>query len=358
MAVRPLWWSSTTGIEPSPTGNGNGQTRREVLIGDLYQAVLDDYALNGQRSVRNVKGSWDNHLKAAFGSVPVVPFRPSRVKKYITGRKAAGAAKATVNRELAVIKRMSTLAIAEYEAENADTELIANLMRWAKIKGLDESDNVREQVFPNELYDAFVSSTSREGLWFRTMFEIAYTHGWRPGSLKQLQVKNVDLARRTLRLTAKQTKNKRPCEIGMTDVEYELLRQCVAGKGPEDYVLTREKDASNRKPKNDGRIVDYRLAWKRACKRVGVEPGRAGLIFYDLKRAGATNLIDSGMDEKEAMLNTGQKTPSVFRRYHQVSAEKLQESARKIERARHERQRKLRYRQAEMFPVDTARKPS
>lgn len=332
-----------------------------VLIGDLYQAVVNDYKLNEQRSVRNIESEWKNHLQAVFGALPVVPYRPSLMKKYLADRRGEGAAKATVNREVALLKRMCALAVEEFESEHGDAELIAHLMRWSKVKFLDESDNVREQVFPNELYEVFARETAVEGLWFRTMFELSYAKGWRPKSLVQLLVRQVDLNRRVLRLTGKQTKNKRPLEIGITDTEYELLRQCCAGKQPDDFVLAREKDASGRTPKNGGKIVDYRHAWKRVCERVGVEPGRAGIIFYDLKKAGATNLIDAGFDVKEAMKITGHETESSFRRYHQVSAEKLQDAARRIERAHRERQRLLRYRQEELFatqPLDLSRKPS
>jgi hypothetical protein len=308
--------------------------------------------------VRNPRGSWRNHLAEFFGAQPVIPFRPSRVRSYIEARKTAGAANATINRELAVLKRMASLALADYEAEREDEKLIAALLRWARIKFLDESDNVRTQMFPSELYDAFARETSREGLWFRTMYEFTYTRGWRPKSLKQLQVENVDLVRRTVRLTGKQTKNKRSCEIHMTDIEYELVKQCMAGKTLKDYLLTRERDFYGRPARNGGRIADYRDAWKRVCERVGVTPGRGGLIFYDLKRAGCTNLADALGDVKKAMLNTGQRTESSFRRYQQINDEEMRESARKIERAHRERQRKARFHQAELFGVDATRKPS
>jgi integrase/recombinase XerD len=329
-----------------------------LVISDLYPAIERDYKIEKKRTLRNVTTCWQKHLSSFFAAQPVTPFKPSRVKAYILQRQTEGAQNSTINRELAVLKRMAALAVEEYEEEIDDEKAIASLMRWSRIKSLDESDNIREQTFPNELYDAFALETAREGLWFRTMFELAYARGWRPGSLRKLQVKNIDLVRRTIRLTGRQTKNKRPCEIGMTDKEFDLLAQCVARKGPEDYVLTRERDFYGRPPRNGGRIVDYREAWERVCKRVGVKAGRDGLIFYDLKRAGITNMIDTGLDVKDAMKVTGQLTESAFRRYQQVSTEKLHEVARKIERAHRERQRKAHFRQAELFGLEAGRKPS
>jgi integrase/recombinase XerD len=331
-----------------------------LTVADLYSAIERDYLIEKKRSLRNVQGAWENHLSAFFGKQFIVPFRPSRIQEYILARRTVEAANATINRELAVLKRMASLALENYEDDIQDEKLVAALTRWSRIKSLDESDNVREQIFPTELYDAFAIETAREGLWFRAMFELAYGRGWRPKSLRELQVKNIDLARRVIRLTGKQTKNKRPCEIGMTDKEYDLLVECVQGKAPDDYVLTRTQDACGRRPKNGGHIADYRDAWKRVCKRVGVEPGRDGLIFYDIKREGITNLIDSGIDVKDAMRVTGHLTESAFRRYQQVSLEKLREVARKIERGHRERQRRLKqeHQQAELFGAERERKPS
>ncbi len=320
-----------------------------MFISELYPAIERDYLINKKRTVRNVQCAWRKHLAEFFGPQPIVPFRPSRVSSYILARQAEGARNATINRETAVLKRMAALAIENYEAEIEDEKLIASLVRWGKIKPLDESDNVREQTLGADLYDAFARETARVGLWFRAMFEVGYTRGWRRSELTELQVKRLDLARQTIRLTPQMTKNKKHREISMTAIEYELLRQCAAGKGPEDYVFTREQDASGRKPRNAGHITDFRKDWKRVCERVGVTPGRAGLIFHDLRRTGASNLIDSGLDQKEAMLNTGHRTPSVFERYHIVRRDRMQETAEKIERGHRERQRAARYQQEEMF---------
>jgi site-specific recombinase XerD len=328
-----------------------------MVVGDLYPALERDYLINRKRTFRNIENVWENHLKPFFAVQEVTPFRPSRVQEYILMRLRGEASNATINRELAALKRMASLAILNYETDFDDAQLVASLTRWSKIKALPE-ENVREQQFPDELYDAFALETAREGLWFRTMFELAYRRGWRPKSLKDLKVSNVDLTRQTIRLTAKQTKNKRPVEIAMLEFEYELVKQCAQGKKPDDYLLTREKDALGRASRSGGHIVDYRDAWKRVCERVGVEAGRDGLIFYDVKRGSITNLIDSGVDVKDAMRVTGHLTESAFRRYQQVPLEKMREVSRKIEQGHRDRQRRAKYQQAELFLVDPIRKPS
>ncbi|SVD70070.1 uncharacterized protein METZ01_LOCUS422924, partial [marine metagenome] len=62
----------------------------------------------------------------------------------------------------------------------------------------------------------------------------------------------------------------------------------------------------------DGKpIKDMRRAWKTACKRAGC-PDK---IPHDLRRTASTNLIAAGVPEAIAMLVTGHKTRSTFRRY-------------------------------------------
>ena len=54
----------------------------------------------------------------------------------------------------------------------------------------------------------------------------------------------------------------------------------------------------------------FNKAWKAACKAVGLP----NLIFHDLRRTGARNLIRAGVSENVAMRITGHKTNSVFKR--------------------------------------------
>jgi integrase len=76
-------------------------------------------------------------------------------------------------------------------------------------------------------------------LWLRAFLELAYTYGWRKGELLQLRVQQVNLANRTIRLDPGTTKNREGREVAMTAKVTELLREAVAGKGPESFVLTR-----------------------------------------------------------------------------------------------------------------------
>ena len=63
-------------------------------------------------------------------------------------------------------------------------------------------------------------------------------------------------------------------------------------------------------------IGSFRRSFKSACLAVGITPGRAGKTLHDFRRTGVANLIDSGCDERTAMLISGHKTASMLARYN------------------------------------------
>jgi integrase len=75
-------------------------------------------------------------------------------------------------------------------------------------------------------------------------------------------------------------------------------------------------------------IRDFRDAWNRSCRIVGLE----GRLFHDLRRTAVRNLIQSGVSEAVAMKISGHRTRSIFSKYKIVSESDLAKVAQALDR--------------------------
>jgi integrase len=331
-------------------------TLRPLLVRDLYDAVQRDYEMNDRKSLANLELRWRKRLNQAFGSMPIESVTINHINAYIAERQKAKAANGTINRDIASLRRCFTLAI--------ETGVLREGQR-PHFKLLRER-NVRKGFLKDEDYAKLAATTAQIGLWLRAMFEVGFTYGWRKEELLTRRVRHVDLPERTLSLDPGETKNDEPRTAHMTPRVFELIKQCAAGKNPDDYLFTRTHDHLGRKVRGN-RIVDFRNAWSWSCCAAGMgkmickacrkngelvtvienrcpkcgkkckltadnDLAYVGLMFHDLRRTGVTNMIRDGVSEKQAMSVSGHLTRSVFDRYHIVDPVQQREIARKMER--------------------------
>jgi integrase len=146
-------------------------------------------------------------------------------------------------------------------------------------------------------------------------------YGWRKSEMLGLRVKQVDLRNGTIRLNPGTTKNKAGREVTCTEKVAELLRECIAGKSKDDYVLTR---ASGK------RIKEFRGAWRALFAAAGVEER----LPHDLRRSAAKALRRAGVPETVIMSMGGWKTRKVFERFAIVSASDQREAVKLLQVAR------------------------
>lgn len=107
-----------------------------------------------------------------------------------------------------------------------------------------KENNARQGFVEQDDFSRMASEAHLDGLWMRTLIEVAYTYGWRRGEILVLQVRQVDLCARTK---------------------------------PTDAVFTREGG----KP-----IKDFRGAWRNLCVRAGTghwECRKCGVTLTETK---------------------------------------------------------------------------
>ncbi|MGA2940271.1 MAG: hypothetical protein ABSF52_24715 [Syntrophobacteraceae bacterium] len=79
-----------------------------VKFDNLSEDFLSDYRINGKKSLKRAEISVA-HLKAFFGNMLVIELDSSKVMKYIEHRMGGNISNATINRELAALRRMLNL---------------------------------------------------------------------------------------------------------------------------------------------------------------------------------------------------------------------------------------------------------
>jgi integrase len=177
-------------------------------------------------------------------------------------------------------------------------------------------------------YTPLARECSKVGLWLRALLTTAYSFALRKGELFSLRVKQIDLAKGTIRLEAGTTKNGEGRVIVMTREVATLLTACIIGKQPDDFVFTRPD-----KKRKDGTLVKgkpvngFRKVWDKVCTNAGIP----GLLFHDLRRSGVRNLRRLGVQESVAMRISHHKTRAISERYNIVDGADLADAASKLD---------------------------
>jgi integrase len=288
------------------TGAFVGPAHERITIAELAEGLFRDYRINGRKTAADVQTRWKLHLEPFFGSRRVLEVTSDLIARYVDYRQQEQAQNATINREMAALKRMFRIGMYSTPPK---------VLRLPKFPKLSE-DNVRKGFLEDAQYQKLIDYCS--DVWFRALVEMGRTYGWRISELINLKVKQVDVDARIIRLEPGTTKNKDGREVTMTTAVRDLLKQCVAGKSPEDALFTRP----------DGKQVrDFRDTWAKATEAAGVP----GLLFHDLRRTAARNLRRAGIAEGVIMKIGGWRTRSVFERYAIVSQADIADALKRLE---------------------------
>lgn len=313
---------------------------KHTTVGSLLDEVLKDYQINGKdhdwadRVVRV-------HLRPFFGAMKAAALGTDEIRAYIAARQDKGAANATINRALSLLRRAFNLGKESTPPKVGSVPFFPMLSENNVRKGFFEHDRFLEirRALPEEI---------------RPVITFAYFTGCRRGEILGLQWSQVDMMERIVRLEPGETKNDDGRTIPLAPELYEMLSIQKAGR---DQYFPESPWVFHRAGKQ---IRNFRKAWDNACERHHLEAlcVRSGLLssgsnaklrarleaarveigtatepaklFHDLRRTGVRNLIRAGVPERVAMMISGHKTRSVFDRYNIVSESDLKDAARRL----------------------------
>jgi integrase len=281
-----------------------------VTIDALLNLLIKDYREQDRASLQNVEQRVRKHVRPAFGKLKAKQLTTTHIREYKEKRHAQGAANATINRELAWLRRAFNLGTLE------DPPLVVRVPRIVALK----EDNVREGFLEEPQYRELLTALEEP---VKPILVVAYHLGMRTGEMLKLKRQWVDLAEGLIYVQGRVTKNKSPKTVpifgGMGPwLEMQLARcEALAPKTKDLFIW------------QDGTpIRNFRGAWDAACEMVRLK----GFIPHDLRRTAVRNMIRAGVPEKVAMDISGHKTAAMLWRYNIIDPRDIVEAGRRTER--------------------------
>lgn len=294
----------------------------KLTLKEATDDLLNDYKVNGRRSLPEVRRKIEMHLLPYFGerrrmtSITTADMRAFIAERQreekdddgtITKRAASNA---EINRELAALRRAFRLAVRA-----------GRLVQCPHVPMLQER-NTRRGFLEADQITAICAALPEE---VRPVVKFAYATGWRTRSeVLPLEWRNIDWTGRCVRLDAHTTKNGEARSFPFT-TEIETI---LKGQLTEHERL---KAAGTISPfvfhRGGERIKEFRTAWKNACKAAGC-PGK---LIHDMRRSAVRTFERAGVPRSVAMSIVGHKTESIYRRYAIVDEAMQREAAARLD---------------------------
>jgi integrase len=305
LAVKLLKDRLGAAAQGRPVGPNVDRTKFE----DLARMLIEDYRANGRRSLERIEGAL-KHLRGFFGDHFALDITSDRITSYIKWRQDEGAAAATINRELAALRRAFRLAA---RAGKVALRPEVSMLR---------ENNRRKGFFEPSQYNALVENMPD---YLKPVIRTAYITGWRIKSeILTRQKHHVDLNAGWLRLEPGEGESGEGRNFPLIPELRELLAEHLEKTGAlelETGQIIRWLFHKEGKP-----LGSFRKAWASACKRAGI----VGKIPHDFRRTAVRNLERAGVPRSAAMAMVGHRTESIYRRYAIADEAMLKEGAVKL----------------------------
>lgn len=278
-----------------------------VKYEELRDALVADYQANGRKWLRTGKDGKSyicgiRTLDGFFEGFRAVDITTDRLREFIRKQQEGGAANGTINRALALLRRMFKLAV--QDSKLRDCPYFPMLKEASAREGfLEHADFLRLRT---ELPE-----------YLRPVLTMGYFTGMRLGEVLGIRWSNVSFLDSQVRLGAGCTKNGDARNIPLTGELLEMLKIEREKNPTAEFVFLHDGE----------RIGSFYKAWKSACDRAKLP----GLLFHDLRRTGVRNLVRAGVPERVAMAISGHRRREVFERYNITSDRDLKLAASKLE---------------------------
>jgi integrase len=258
---------------------------------------------------RGVKG-YMNNLRAFFGDRTLADITPKLIVAYKNKRYDDGKAPATINRELANLKKAFNLALREWEwcHQNPVTRV-----------SMEKENNKRDRWLSEEEESRLLSACAS---WLHDLVTFALHTGMRMGEILELTWRGVDFTRRTV--TVMRSKNGERRTIPVNETVLRVLKEKAKVRSLASDLVFCSKAFT---PMESGHL---RRSFRLALSKAKIEE----FHFHDLRHTFATRLVQAGIDLYKVQQLLGHKSPIMTQRYAHHYPESLRDGVEILDRLR------------------------
>jgi integrase len=258
-----------------------------MLLSDLIENCYHHNQQIGKlKWARETFRVWKANLLPNLGDIPADTLTTTLQRSYRDKRTSQGAAPASVNRELQILRRAYKLAL-QHEPP---------LIKRAPYFVMATVDNARKVFIDLETLQRLRQAAEKHSPQMRCAVEIAYTYGWRRNEIVSVRRHDIDFFDGTIRLQT--SKNKEPREVPITSTIRPLLEACCNGLSASDRVIANS-------------VYTFSHRWRKVREAAGADH----FIFHDYRRTSAKAKRSAGVPTSVIMELQGWKTEAMFRRY-------------------------------------------
>jgi integrase len=317
--------------------NAKAKTHADRLRG------VPDYPQKGKTPLRDVAEQWytgrrasvraktlagyrgilNKHVLPEFGDRGIGTITSSDIVAYLGSRTTKSGKPISASTRRNILHVLSPV----MEAAFNDDFINKNPCKTKAVQDAARSGTTRRTEMLHLTQDEVAALADAIDPYYRTFVLTAAYTGMRQGELHALRVKRVDLEKKTLTVAEsavvvggevqfvppKTSAGER--EIWLPPFLVELLREQIAGKGPDDFVFSRP----NGDPLRQG---DYYLQHFKRAVKTALPKKKHGLRFHDLRHTHASILIAQDVNFKVISQRLGHSSIAItIDRYGHVNDE-------------------------------------
>jgi len=282
------------------------QEEQSRTFEELMERYLTEHAAR-KAQPRHYR-SYAKHLTAFFGGYTLAEITPNVIVDYKNRRYAAGLKPASINRELATLKKAFNLAVKEWE--------------WCRDNPVSRVSMERE----HNQRDRWLSLEEERRLldacapWLHDLVTFALHTGMRMGEIVELTWRGIDFTRRTV--TVFRSKNGERRTIPVNDTVLSVLKDKAKLRSLKTEVVFCSKVFTALE------CGHLRRSFRVALCKAQIED----FHFHDLRHTFATRLVQAGVDLYKVQRLLGHQSPIMRQRYAHHYPESLRDGVELLDR--------------------------